>query len=61
VVDYSKIAYGAVHQRCIAEDRRLRDILARVNALNDNPAHYCKEIDDLTLQFASSASTVDAS
>jgi prefoldin subunit 5 len=31
---------------------RLRRILVRVNALNDNPAHFCKEIDDMTLEFA---------
>ena len=33
--DYRKVWYGAVHKECIAEIDRLKGILARVNALND--------------------------
>ena len=55
--DYRKVWYGAVHKECIAEIDRLKGILARVNALNDDPSYFRKEIDDLTIEF-SSASTV---
>jgi hypothetical protein len=30
---------------------RLRKILVRINGINDNPAHFCKEIDDMTMEF----------
>jgi hypothetical protein len=50
--------YGAVHKDCIAEIERLKSILARVNALNDDPSYFRKEIDDLTIEFSSASPQV---
>jgi hypothetical protein len=43
--------YNDMHAM-IGELNRLRRILIRVNALNDSPSHFCKEVDDLTIEFA---------
>ena len=45
--------YNDMHAM-VAEMGRLRRILVRVNALNDSPSHFCKEVDDLTIEFVRS-------
>ena len=47
--------YNDMHAM-IGELNRLRRILIRVNALNVSPSHFCKEVDDLTIEFARSQS-----
>lgn len=45
--------YNDMHAM-VAELERLRNILIRVNALNDSPSHFCGEIDGLTMEFVPS-------